>query len=92
MGEPAIRFIEPPEPNPRFLAVEITGRFTAGDMRDFLRQLDEATAGGEKVLLYEDHRPGDSPADPPLHHRGEGPGLLLADGRLGAVGVALSRC
>jgi hypothetical protein len=50
----AIRFIDPPEPNDRIVAVEIDGHFTADDMRLFMERLHEITNRGEKALVYQD--------------------------------------
>jgi len=54
MSESAIRFIEPPVPNDRVLAYEISGDFTGDDMRTFIERLEEIASTGEKALLYQD--------------------------------------
>jgi hypothetical protein len=40
MSESGIRFIDPPEPNERLLAYELSGDFTGDDMRTFVERLE----------------------------------------------------
>lgn len=54
MNTSAVRFIEPPEPNDRLVAVEIDGHFSAADMRAFIERLGEITGRGKKALVYQD--------------------------------------
>jgi hypothetical protein len=54
MSESAIRFIDPPEPNERLLAYEISGDFTGDDMRSFVERLEKIANSGQKALLYQD--------------------------------------
>ena len=54
MNDPGIQFIDPPEPNERLLAYEITGRFTGDDMRAFVERLEKISSSGGKALLYQD--------------------------------------
>ncbi len=54
MSESAIRFIDPPQPNERLLAYEISGDFTGDDMRTFVERLEKIAASGRKALLYQD--------------------------------------
>jgi len=54
MNIAAVRFIEPPEPNGRLVAVEIDGHFSAADKRAFIERLGEITGRGEKALVYQD--------------------------------------
>ena len=54
MSESAIRFIEPPVPNERLLAYEISGDFTGDDMRTFVERLEKIANSGQKALLYQD--------------------------------------
>ena len=54
MSESAIRFIDPPVPNERLLAYEISGDFTGDDMRTFVERLEKIANSGQKALLYQD--------------------------------------
>ena len=54
MSGSGIRFIEPPTPNERVLAYEISGEFTGDDMRAFVERLEEIAGRGQKALLYQD--------------------------------------
>ena len=58
MGDSGIRFIEPPQPNERVLAYELSGNFTAEDMRAFLERLEvyrkAATAYDAAWALFDD--------------------------------------
>ncbi len=54
MSESAIRFIDPPEPNERLLAYELSGDFTGDDMRSFLERREKIASSGQKALLYQD--------------------------------------
>jgi hypothetical protein len=54
MSEPGIRFIDPPDPNERLLAYEISGNFTGDDMRAFVECLEKIANSGQKALLYQD--------------------------------------
>ena len=54
MSESAIRFINPPVPNERVLAYEISGDFTGDDMRTFVERLEKIANSGQKALLYQD--------------------------------------
>ena len=54
MSESAIRFIDPPIPNERLLAYEISGDFTGDDMRIFVERLEKIASSGQKALLYQD--------------------------------------
>ena len=54
MSESGIRFIDPPEPNARVLAYELTGDFTGDDMRAFVERLEKIAGSGQKALLYQD--------------------------------------
>ena len=56
MSETGIRFLEPPQPNGRVVAVEMKGQMTAEDMRAIIEQLRVVVDQGEKVLLYVDMR------------------------------------
>ena len=50
MSESAIRFIDPPVPNERLLAYEISGDFTGDDMRTFVERLEKIANSGQKAL------------------------------------------
>ena len=54
MSQSGIHFIEPPVPNSRLLAYEISGDFSGDDMRAFVERLEEIAATGQKALLYQD--------------------------------------
>ena len=54
MSGSGIRFIDPPEPNERLLAYEISGDFTGDDMRTFVERLEKIANSGKKALLYQD--------------------------------------
>ncbi len=54
MSESAIRFIDPPQPNERLLAYELSGDFTGDDMRTFVERLEKIADSGRKALLYQD--------------------------------------
>ena len=54
MSESAIRFIDPPQPNERLLAYEISGDFTGDDMRTLVERLEKIAASGRKAFLYQD--------------------------------------
>ncbi len=54
MSESGIRFIDPPEPNERVLAYELSGDFTGDDMRTFVEHLEKIANSGRKALLYQD--------------------------------------
>ena len=54
MSEPGIRFIDPPEPNERLLAYELSGDFAGDDMRTFVERLEKIASSGHKALLYQD--------------------------------------
>jgi hypothetical protein len=54
MSESGIRFIDPPEPNERLLAYELSGDFTGDDMRTFVERLEKIANSGQKALLYQD--------------------------------------
>jgi hypothetical protein len=54
MSDSGIRFIDPPQPNERVLAYEITGHFTGDDMRTFIEKLENISNSGQKALLYQD--------------------------------------
>ena len=41
MIDSGIRFIDPPQPNERVLAYELTGNFTGDDMRTFIERLEK---------------------------------------------------
>jgi hypothetical protein len=54
MNESGIRFIDPPEPNERLLAYELSGDFTGEDMRTFVERIEKIASSGHKALLYQD--------------------------------------
>ncbi len=54
MSESGIRFIDPPEPNERLLAYELSGDFTGDDMRSFIERLEKIANSGQKALLFQD--------------------------------------
>ena len=54
MSDSGIRFIDPPQPNERVLAYELTGDFTGDDMRTFIERLEKISNSGQKALLYQD--------------------------------------
>jgi hypothetical protein len=54
MSQSGIRFIDPPEPNERVLAYELSGDFTGDDMRTFVEHLEKIAKSGHKALLYQD--------------------------------------
>jgi hypothetical protein len=51
MRESGIRFIDPPEPNDRILAYELSGDFTRDDMRSFVERLEKIAVVGETKWL-----------------------------------------
>ena len=53
MSESGLRFIDPPEPNERLLAYELSGDFTGDDMRTFVERLEKIANSGQKALLYQ---------------------------------------
>ena len=53
-GMSSMRFIEPPQPNDRVVAVEVNGRLTAEDMVALVQRLQSIVDRGEKALLYVD--------------------------------------
>jgi len=54
MTESAIRFIEPPTPNERIVALEIDGHFTVDDMKAAIEKLQAIVDRGEKALMLVD--------------------------------------
>ena len=54
MSGSGIRFIDPPEPNERLLAYELSGDFTGDDMRSFVERLEKIANSSQKALLYQD--------------------------------------
>ena len=54
MSQSGIRFIDPPQPNERVLAYELSGDFTGDDMRTFVERLEKIAESGHKALLYQD--------------------------------------
>jgi hypothetical protein len=54
MSDSGIRFIDPPQPNERLIAYELSGNFTGDDMRTFIERLEKVSSGGHKALLYQD--------------------------------------
>jgi len=54
MSESGIHFIDPPTPNERLIAYEISGDFTGDDMRAFVERLEKIAEAGHKALLYQD--------------------------------------
>jgi hypothetical protein len=56
MSDSGIRFIEPPVADERLVAIEISGHFTADDMRAFMDRFEAVTSKGRKVRLYQDMR------------------------------------
>jgi len=56
MSEPGIRYIEPPEPDDRLIAIELEGHFSVDDMKSFLDHLEKVNADGKKARVFEDIR------------------------------------
>ena len=54
MSDSGIRFIDPPQPNERLIAYELSGNFTGDDMRTFIERLEKISNSGQKALLYQD--------------------------------------
>lgn len=54
MSDSGIRFIDPPQPNERVLAYEVSGHFTGDDMRAFIEKLEQISDRGQKALLYQE--------------------------------------
>ncbi len=54
MSESAVRFLEPPIPDERIVAVEMEGRFTVDDMKTVIERLQAIVDRGEKALMYMD--------------------------------------
>jgi hypothetical protein len=54
MSESGIHFIDPPTPNERLLAYEISGDFTGDDMRAIVERLEKIAEAGHKALLFQD--------------------------------------
>ena len=52
----AIRFIDPPEPDERIVAIELEGHFTAEDMQAFVDRIEALRAKGKKARVYQDMR------------------------------------
>ena len=54
MSETTVRFLEPPIPDDRIVAVEMEGRFTVDDMKTVIERLQAIVDRGEKALMYVD--------------------------------------
>ena len=54
MSESGLRFIDPPQPHDRIIAAEISGHFTADDMRTYMERIEAIVARGDKALIYQD--------------------------------------
>ncbi len=51
-----IRFIDPPIADPRTIAAEFIGKFTAQDMRAYVRRIEEIVEKNQKALILIDMR------------------------------------
>jgi hypothetical protein len=54
MGESGMKFIYPPQPNERVVAVKIDGQLTTEDMKAMIERFQAIVDRGEKALLFID--------------------------------------
>jgi hypothetical protein len=54
MSESGMRFIEPPQPDDRVVAVEMKGEMTGEDMKAMVERFQAVLDRGEKALLFID--------------------------------------
>jgi len=54
MSESGMQFIEPPQPNDRVVATEVTAKVTADDMKALIERMQPIVDRGEKANLFID--------------------------------------
>ena len=54
MSETGVRFIDPPMPNDRIVAIEVVGTVTREEMQQVLARIETIVERGEKALLYQE--------------------------------------